>query len=144
MLSGFNVNAIAVEVPIAFLTSDGKGPKDMGSQPGDVLRFTSRRRMSVLRENGGIDASGPWVQVQRLANPLVNELIIGRRTSDRWNAPIPPMSGVSWTTSATRAWPSPSTPCWGCPCRPRRDDLVNVLLKYGPDDRRLSSCCAAT
>ena len=31
-------------------------------------------------------SSGNWVQVQRLANPLVNEAIIGTVDKDRWNA----------------------------------------------------------
>jgi Domain of unknown function (DUF4331) len=139
MLSGFNVNAIAVEVPIAFLTSDGKGSKDMASPNLGMYCNTSRRKMTVLRENGGIDDSGPWVQVQRLANPLMNELIIGTEDKDRWNALDPsderrfldyyrnPRLAVAF--NAVLGVPVPATP---------RDDLVNVLLKYGPDDRRLS------
>src|SRR4030095_5997363 len=33
--------------------------------------------------------TGSFVQVARLANPLVNELIIGTATKDRWNATDP-------------------------------------------------------
>jgi hypothetical protein len=59
---------------------------------------TYRRSTSVLRENRDnndndkVDRenakreSGNWVQVQRLANPLVNEVIIGTEHKDRWNA----------------------------------------------------------
>ena len=79
------------------------------------------------------------MQVQRLANPLVNELIIGTEDKDRWNALDPsderrfldyyrnPRLAVAF--NAVLGVPVPATP---------RDDLVNVLLKYGPDDRRLS------
>ncbi len=31
-------------------------------------------------------SEGNWVQVQRLANPLVNEVIIGTEDKDRWNS----------------------------------------------------------
>ncbi len=51
----------------------------------------SRQKVRVLRDPQGHDdvASGPWVQVSRMANPLVNELIIGTGMKDHWNATDP-------------------------------------------------------
>src|SRR4029453_16604958 len=85
MLSGFNVNTIALEVPASLLTKDGKNPGQTAQPKLGMYGSTSRRTFSVLRGGQGPDANGPWVQVQRLANPLVNEAIIGTEDKDRWN-----------------------------------------------------------
>src|SRR5687768_3098085 len=95
MLSGFNVHTIALEVPASWLTSDSEGPDDTESPMLGAYASTHRRSTTVLR--GGDDdneddrrrGSGNWVQVQRLANPLVNEVIIGTVHKDRWNAVDP-------------------------------------------------------
>jgi uncharacterized protein DUF4331 len=82
MLSGFNVQEIAIEVPASMLTADGKGadatatPKLGGVASTYRPMFTSRGRS----EGGQIR------QVERLANPLVNEAIIGTPDKDDWNA----------------------------------------------------------
>ena len=98
MLSGFNVHTIALEVPAGWLTEDEAGPIDTESPVLGAFASTYRRSTTVLRENrdnnedDDVDrenaqrGSGNWVQVQRLANPLVNEVIIGTRHKDRWNA----------------------------------------------------------
>ncbi|HKY55077.1 MAG TPA: DUF4331 family protein [Anaerolineales bacterium] len=98
MLSGFNVHTIALEVPADWLTEDEAGPSDTESPVLGAFASTYRRSTTVLRENrdNNEDAktdrenarrgSGNWVQVQRLANPLVNEVIIGTEDKDRWNA----------------------------------------------------------
>jgi hypothetical protein len=51
---------------------------------------TARPKVKVLREPGepGVEA-GPFVQVSRMANPLVNELIITTPFKDGWNAAEP-------------------------------------------------------
>src|SRR5688572_9627732 len=86
-LSGFNVHTIALEVPASWLTEDGQGPSDTESPVLGAYASTYRRSTRVLREkldtNENADTerqnsqrdSGNWVQVQRLANPLVNETI---------------------------------------------------------------------
>ncbi|HMD80435.1 MAG TPA: DUF4331 domain-containing protein, partial [Anaerolineales bacterium] len=98
MLSGFNVHTIALEVPAGWLTEDEAGATDTESPVLGAFASTYRRSTTVLRENrdnnedDDVDrenarrGSGNWVQVQRLANPLVNEVIIGTRHKDRWNA----------------------------------------------------------
>ena len=108
MLSGFNVHSIALEVPASWLTSDSKGITDTKSPVLGAYASTYRRSTTVLREENSKDdnpindsavndtnaqdtrqESGNWVQVQRLANPLVNEVIIGTEDKDRWNATDP-------------------------------------------------------
>jgi hypothetical protein len=98
MLSGFNVHTIALEVPASWLTEDEAGVADTESPMLGAYASTHRRSMSVLRpgsdaadaDDSNIDDNkqneGDWVQVQRLANPLVNEVIIGTEDKDRWNS----------------------------------------------------------
>jgi uncharacterized protein DUF4331 len=89
MLSGFNVHTIALEVPASWLTKDGKNPDDTAFPTLGSYANTYRRTTTVLRdgEKGELrQTSGNWVQVQRLANPLVNEAIIGTVDKDRWNS----------------------------------------------------------
>ena len=95
MLSGFNVHTIALEVPASLLTEDEQGPADTASPVLGGYASTFRRSVIVLRGGGDDDdderggsrpPSGRWVQVQRLANPLVNEVIIGTEDKDRWNS----------------------------------------------------------
>jgi hypothetical protein len=82
MLSGFNVHTIALEVPASLLTTDKKGAEETSQPVLGAYASTSRRAVRVM---GGED-DGDWVQVQRLANPLVNEAIIGTVDKDKWNA----------------------------------------------------------
>jgi hypothetical protein len=90
MLSGFNVHSIALEVPASWLTEDEQGPGDSESPVLGAYASTSRRNTTVLRDEDSEgerrQSSGDWVQVQRLANPLVNEVIIGTEDKDRWNS----------------------------------------------------------
>ena len=88
-LAGFNVNTIVLEVPIAMLTSDGK--VHAASEKEAVIGTygtTSRRKVSVLRAPGS-DGNGAWAQVQRMGNPLINELIIGTGSKDRFSTDDP-------------------------------------------------------
>ena len=45
--------------------------------------------MTILRGDGTRNSSGPWSQVSRLANPLVNEVVIPLGKKDLWNASDP-------------------------------------------------------
>ena len=84
MLSGFNVHTIALEVPASWLTKDGQGPEDTAFPALGAYANTSRRSVRVIKVDGETHSQA-WIQVQRLANPLVNEAIIGTKDKDRWN-----------------------------------------------------------
>ena len=90
-LAGFNVNTIVLEVPITMLTRDGKthGASDKAAVIG-TYGTTSRRKVSVLRS---LDGEGKWAQVQRMGNPLINELIIGTGFKDRFSMDDPKNDG---------------------------------------------------
>jgi hypothetical protein len=139
MLSGFNVNTIALEVPASLLTKDHRAPGLTAYSKLGAYASTSRPRVTVRGRGGNSLGLGQFVQVQRLANPLVNELIIGTKDKDLWNSLEPEQEGrfLDYYTNPRFALALsivfgavvPSTP---------RQDLVNALLKYSPTDKRLS------
>src|SRR5947209_4133459 len=88
---GLNVHTIAIQVPKKLLTSDGSSatnPSDSHSVIG-VWARASRRKAIIIEGNGQFDESGPWVQVSRLAEPLINEVIIPMGKKDYWNSQYP-------------------------------------------------------
>lgn len=90
-LAGFNVNSIVLEVPITMLTVDGQthAASDKRAVIGSY-GTTSRKKVSVLAEEGSVGyGEGSWAQVQRLGNPLINELIIGTGSKDRFSMDDP-------------------------------------------------------
>jgi hypothetical protein len=87
---GFNISTIAIEVPIKRITSDGKPASTTKDPIIGVYDNTSRHKVRVLGEDDAQKVDdGSWVQVSRMANPLVNELIITTPFKDGWNAAEP-------------------------------------------------------
>jgi hypothetical protein len=95
--AGFNVNTIAIELPIQDLTRTGTvpaGPTAPNAVIG-VWAVSSRQKIRVLRSDFFNDDDedpltvGPFQQVSRLGSPLVNELIIPLRFKDKFNASSP-------------------------------------------------------
>ncbi|HZP90162.1 MAG TPA: DUF4331 domain-containing protein [Actinomycetota bacterium] len=93
---GLNVHTIALQVPKRALTNDGSEPTDPSS-PGSVIGVwatASRQKSSVRDRDGRVVEAGPWVQVSRLGNPLVNEVVIPMGRKDEWNALPPSRDGA--------------------------------------------------
>jgi hypothetical protein len=80
----YNTHTIAIQVPKTDLLRAPNADGTIG-----VYASASRRKISVLRGNGTVDTSGPYVQVSRLGNPLVNEVLIPIGKKDLWNASDP-------------------------------------------------------
>jgi hypothetical protein len=153
MLSGFNVHTIALEVPMSMISD--------GASTIGAYASTSRPRVSVRGNERG-EGRGRFAQVQRLANPLVNETIIGTVDKDRWNETEPEEEArfldyylkprLALALQLATGLPTGCTPFGTPECSPNppapaadlalsnfnRTDLVNVLLKYAPTDRQLS------
>jgi hypothetical protein len=89
-VAGFNVNSIVLEVPTTWLTVDGKrhGPGDKQAVIG-TYGTTSRPKITVRRSPDTALNSGAFQQVQREGNPLINELIIGTGSKDRFSMDDP-------------------------------------------------------
>ena len=89
-VSGYAVNTIAIEVPVAMLTSTGK--VEHASSPAATIGVwgtTSRHRETIRRSPLPEINQGPYRQVQREGNPLINELVIGIGYKDRWSMDQP-------------------------------------------------------
>ena len=80
----YNTHTIALQVPKTDLLRAPAADGTVG-----IYASASRPKIRLLRGNGTIDAMGPDVQVSRLGNPLVNEVLIPLGKKDLWNASDP-------------------------------------------------------
>jgi hypothetical protein len=74
--AGYAVHSIALQIPISQV--------DTKSHTIGIWTAADRRRASVSGKG-----DGGWVQVSRLGNPLINEVIIPTGLKDHWNASSP-------------------------------------------------------
>jgi hypothetical protein len=89
-IKGFNVHTIAIQIPIDMVTRDGKPATNVGNTRSVIGVWTSAwRQKASIRTATGTVGSGPWVQVSRLGNPLINEVIIPMAYKDVWNSTYP-------------------------------------------------------
>jgi hypothetical protein len=89
-LKNVNVHSIAIQVPKTMLTSDGSNPTDPTKPQATIGAWTSASRQVIrLLEPGGSQQVGPWTQVSRLGNPLINEAVIPVGYKDLWNSQYP-------------------------------------------------------
>jgi hypothetical protein len=118
MFSGFNVNTIAIEVPISEITNNPN---------------------AVIGAYASTSRSGK--QVARMGNPLVNELIIGTGFKDKWNAtaPIDEKQFLGFYQTPNLAALLKLAFGVTIPATPRTD-LIAALLKY--PNQSPSSCTA--
>jgi hypothetical protein len=75
--AGYALHSIALQVPLSMLDND--------SHVIGVWAATDRPMVSVDKGK----AKTKWVQVSRLGNPLVNEVLIPTELKDKWNATTP-------------------------------------------------------
>jgi len=131
-----NVTALILEVPTACLTSDGDaviGGWTTASLPQvKVLNPAPRFDADRGRTNASLEA-GALTQVSRLGSPLVNEVVIGLRDKDRFNAsrPVHDPQFLSYVTNP--ALPELLEALFGnlgvrAPNNFPRNDLVAVFL----------------
>lgn len=87
-LEAKNISTIAMELPIDCLTRSGEPV--IGGYTTASLRQV---RLIDRSPESGLDRAtrdgGPWAQVSRLGMPLVNEVVIGLKDKDRFNASKP-------------------------------------------------------
>lgn len=91
-LLGLNVHTMAIEVPVTEVTRDGEDPSEANANRVVAAWSTTSRKAVTVRRGGGLGSSsdrGGWVQVARLGNPLVNEVVIPIGDKDKFNASHP-------------------------------------------------------
>ena len=124
-LAGFNVNSLALQVPASSLIS--------GDDPViGVWSTTDRPGTRVQAADGTQTYDGEFVQVSRLGNPLVNEVVIPVGLKDAFNA-LAPENDATVQAAVDKVLepelpvlieqiygiPAPATP---------RDDLFTIFL----------------
>jgi hypothetical protein len=122
--AGYGVHTFGVQVPIAGLNAKN----------GIIGVWSSvDRRKVTTRSTSGARNSGAWIQVNRLANPLVNEVIIPTGLKDQWNGLQPWQEGrfVRYYNEPILAAVINQLYKLGAPTT-NRDDLVAVLLTGVP------------
>jgi len=132
--AGFNVHSIAIEVPIETLTSNARRPGS-ASDPAAVVGVwsTASRPSITTRTAGGEKHSSRLVQVSRLGNPLVNEVVIPRLLKDTFNAIEPTSDGAALKYVLDPELPKLLNLLFGVQSPPApREDLVTIFLKGIP------------
>ncbi|MGH7358263.1 MAG: DUF4331 domain-containing protein, partial [Candidatus Rokuibacteriota bacterium] len=101
-VGGYNTHSIVLQVPIDQLTRDRKlHEADDPEAVIGVYATASRQRVQIL-DRGRERERGGYVQVSRLGNPLVNEVVIPLSQKDVWNG-----SGPSRDSRFSRFYTSP-------------------------------------
>jgi hypothetical protein len=127
-LDGYNVDTIALQVPRARLALNGRPHRN----PVIGVWSTTDRRATTSYSASGAAASGRWVQVSRLGNPLVNEAVVPLKYKDAFNGISPDVDHtiapvvakvkdpiVPHLVQSIYGIPAPATP---------RNDLVEIFL----------------
>jgi hypothetical protein len=121
--AGYGVHTFGVQVPIAVLNAKNN----------IIGVWSSVDRRKVTTRGATTRNSGAWVQVNRLANPLVNEVVIPTGLKDQWNALQPRQEGRFRKYNETPILAAVINQLYklGAPTTDR-DDLVAVLLTGVP------------
>jgi hypothetical protein len=118
-LAGYAVHTIALQIPISQV--------DTKSHTIGIWSAADRHQTMV---SGTGEGRGPWVQVSRLGNPLINEVIIPTGKKDLWNRLSPAADKQFqqyYETPILAAVINKLYPTLKVP-ETKRDDLVQVLL----------------
>ncbi|HKS99207.1 MAG TPA: DUF4331 domain-containing protein, partial [Rugosimonospora sp.] len=85
-LAGYNVNTIALQVPFKDVALNGDAQRNpvIG-----IWSTTDRQRVRISGQPGHAPSGNDRVQVSRLGNPLVNEVVVPAGLKDAFNA-LPP------------------------------------------------------
>jgi Domain of unknown function (DUF4331) len=88
-VAGYNTKSFVLQVPEREVTRDGKQVSGMNAKNAVVgVWSTTERRSYPVRGRRG-DRRDKWVQVSRLGNPLINEVIIPIGQKDKFNRTSP-------------------------------------------------------
>ncbi|HXQ62113.1 MAG TPA: DUF4331 domain-containing protein [Acidimicrobiales bacterium] len=145
-----NVHSIAMQVPMNQLTRHHAMPTNPAAKDSVIGVWTSayRQAATVLPSNPKPTSSpvnaGPWVQVSRLGNPLINEVIIPLSQKDFWNheAPASDVQFAQYVSNPELArllpvlYPGPAggpavfpnLAAYNAAGTPNRADLVAILM----------------
>jgi hypothetical protein len=139
-----NVHSIAIQVPMNQLTRHKHMPTNPAAPASTIGVWTtaSRQAATLLPSVASAKASsvyaGPWVQVSRLGNPLINEVVIPLSQKDFWNheAPASDVQFAQYVSNPELArllpvlYPGvfPNLAAYNAAGTPSRADLTAILM----------------
>lgn len=88
-LAGYGVHSIVLQVPEAEVTKDRQSVSSQSAGNAAVGVWASTERKQLQVNDVSDQGRGDWVQVSRLGNPLVNEVIIPLGQKDHFNRTTP-------------------------------------------------------
>src|SRR5215218_3637478 len=127
--AGYAVHGIALQIPISQLDDSDHTVGVWATTERPRLKIREYRRQGVKR----FHQERHWVQVSRLGNPLINEVVIPTKLKDRWNRLSPDTDAqfVQYYRQPLLAAVINQLYGLGVP-ETNRDDLVSVLLTGVP------------
>src|SRR3954452_1928856 len=128
-VAGYNVNSIVLQVPKSQVTVDHKavaGPTASNAVVG-VWSSTERQRFQVTNDPRA-KGRGGFVQVSRLGNPLVNEVVIPLGQKDRVNRTQPQNDAKNYGKYVVK---------------PELAHLMNVLFNLGVQENNRTDIVTA-
>ncbi len=108
-LSGYWTSSTIMQIPEELVTRDHKpvASADSANAVVGVWSTTERRKLEVTNANYGAGSndqvngkSNKWVQVSRLGNPLINEVVIPLGKKDKFNRTTPDRDAELYGTYA--------------------------------------------
>jgi len=105
---GYNTLHYAIMIPLSDLPQFAyQAPFTNGGAPGvgarlgvGVYASVSRPRVTLRSTSGDNVSSGPYIQVNREANPLFNEVLVAIRDKDNYNRDLPTSDAMKYKTYA--------------------------------------------
>ncbi len=100
---GFNVLTYAMQIPLSQIRAqDFKNPF-LGDQSGvGVYASVSRKAVTLRSDKEAPKGGGRWIQVNRLGNPLFNEVLVALRGKDEYNRTSPENDAKAFSRYAQR------------------------------------------
>ena len=132
--AGLNVHSIALEVPIEKLTANGRRPTSTEDRAAVIGVWSTASRPSItVRSPGKQQEYLQFVQVSRLGQPLVNEVVIPLGVKDTFNAIPPSRDAAALPFVLDPEVPKLLNALFGVNSPPApRNDLVTIFLKGIP------------
>lgn len=92
---GYNVLTYSIRIPVSSLPLNG-------SSTIGVYASVSRPRITLRRTDGEPVNSGPWIQVNRMGNPLMNEVLVPVLDKDNYNRDSPTSDAAKYRKYADK------------------------------------------
>jgi hypothetical protein len=99
---GYNVLTFAIQIPLVNLPAPTQYTDAFtGASHGlGIYASVSRQRIALRSASGDNTNSGAWIQVNRLGNPLFNEVLVAIQDKDNYNRDIPVNDAARYATYA--------------------------------------------